>query len=301
MVSVTGSLSDLEQKVSAGQPLTRADAERVLTSVDLISIGMLGQAARQRRTNDDVTFLRVALVSGGVVPDERGDPGEVRITGTPHVIEEAVAQVEKTKVFAAGVPLTGFGVQEILDLAGHDRTALVDVAARLARAGLESIAEFSVDTFDTTEEALEVAQAIERGGLGVWRLTVEHASLADRLKLIDRAAELARTLATVRAFAPLPRRDPVENPSTGYDDVRTMAVARLICDAIGAIQVDWPLYGPKLAQVALAYGADDIDGIAAVDSQVLGARRAPKEDIMRQIRAAGCVPIERNGRGERRP
>ena len=49
-------------------------------------------------------------------------------------------------------------------------------------------------------------------------------------------------------------------PTTGYDDVKRIALARLVVDNIASIQVDWTLYGPKLAQVALTVGADDIDG-----------------------------------------
>ena len=79
-----------------------------------------------------------------------------------------------------------------------------------------------------------------------------------------------------KEFAPLPREDVPEQPSTGYDDVRTVAVARLVCSGIASIQVDWPLYGPKLAQVAIAFGADDIDGVAAIDALNLGPRRAPR-------------------------
>jgi 2-iminoacetate synthase ThiH len=61
------------------------------------------------------------------------------------------------------------------------------------------------------------------------------------------------------------------------------------------------LYGPKLAQVALLYGANDVDGIAAADTAQLGPRRSPVEEIRRQIRAASGVPVERNGRYERIP
>ncbi len=77
-------------------------------------------------------------------------------------------------------------------------------------------------------------------------------------------------------------------------------MARLVAMAIPAIQVDWPLYGPKLAQVALTYGANDIDGVPAEDEAALGARRAASADVARQIRAAASVPVERDGRYERR-
>ena len=82
--------------------------------------------------------------------------------------------------------------------------------------------------------------------------------------------------------------------------MKAIAVARVWARHIPAIQVDWPLYGPKLAQVAIAYGADDIDGVSAVDDVQLGRRRSPREDIERQIRAAGATPVERNGRYDRR-
>ena len=65
-----------------------------------------------------------------------------------------------------------------------------------------------------------------------------------------------------------------------------------------SIQVDWTLYGPKLAQVALTVGADDVDGVSPVDDMSEGRRRAPLEEIRRNIRAAGLEPVERNGRFE---
>jgi aminodeoxyfutalosine synthase len=71
-----------------------------------------------------------------------------------------------------------------------------------------------------------------------------------------------------------------------------------MASAIPHIQVDWVLYGPKLAQVAIEYGADDLDGVAAVDIEKQGVRRSPKQDIERQIRSAFAEPAERNGRYE---
>jgi aminodeoxyfutalosine synthase len=64
---------------------------------------------------------------------------------------------------------------------------------------------------------------------------------------------------------------------------------------IPSIQVDWTLYGPKLAQVALTVGADDVDGVAAVDPGILGTRRSPIEEITGNIRAASLEPRERDG------
>ena len=80
--------------------------------------------------------------------------------------------------------------------------------------------------------------------------------------------------------------------------MRQVALARLLVDNIQSIQVDWRIYGPKLAQVALAFGANDVDGVSPVDSLEHGRRRAPLEEITQNIRAASLVPVQRNGRFE---
>ena len=63
-----------------------------------------------------------------------------------------------------------------------------------------------------------------------------------------------------------------------------VALARLAAPNIPSIQVDWRRYGPKLAQVALTFGADDIDGDLASDEAPEGRRRAPLEEIRAQHR-----------------
>jgi aminodeoxyfutalosine synthase len=111
-------------------------------------------------------------------------------------------------------------------------------------------------------------------------------------------AAVQRNVAVIRSFAPLPRRVTPAAPSTGYDDVKRVAIARLAIENIPSIQVDWALYGPKLAQVALTMGADDVDAVSAEDDESEGRRRAPLAEIIRNIRAAGFEPVERNGRYE---
>ena len=78
--------------------------------------------------------------------------------------------------------------------------------------------------------------------------------------------------------------------------MKTVAIARLAAPNVPHIQVDWLRYGPKLAQVALTFGADDVDGISASDAAPEGRRRAPLEEIRRNIEAAGFEPVERDGR-----
>jgi aminodeoxyfutalosine synthase len=111
-----------------------------------------------------------------------------------------------------------------------------------------------------------------------------------------RAAALHERLACVRALSPLAAASQGLRPSTGYDDVKAVALARLAAPNIPSIQVDWLRYGPKLAQVALTFGADDLDGVGCSDDAPDGRRRAPLEEVRRNIQAAGFTPVERDGR-----
>ena len=82
-------------------------------------------------------------------------------------------------------------------------------------------------------------------------------------------------------------------PSTGYDDVHLVALARLLVP-VTHVQVDWQRYGPKLAQVALTFGADDLDD-GVVERR--GGRRPPavaaRGDAPEHQAAASSRPVER--------
>ena len=288
--------SEFEAVVQAGTPLTREQAEALLASPDLVGVGLLGEMARHAATADRVSYGRVCVVSDAA-PSGLGDAGEVRIVSVPASIDDARRLVRMAAAVAGTIPLTGFSLGDLVSVTGGDHLALADLARTLHADGLEAVAEAALDTLGDTDNAVEVVRAAVHGGLAVRRATIGRAAIDQRLDLIERAAAIQRETDAFRAFAPLPRLDPADSPATGYDDVRTIAIARLMCRSIPLIQVDWRLYGPKLAQVAIAYGANDIDGIAAVDGD-LGARRSPREDIERQIRAAFATPVERNGRYE---
>ena len=162
----------------------------------------------------------------------------------------------------------------------------------LREAGLARVAEARADAGDDPCW-IELAAA-ER--VPVTRLAVATVG-ADGLETARRVAGWGSAAASVRAFAPLPAVAG-SRPSTGYDDLRRVALTRLVVDNIDSIQVDWRLYGPKLAQVALTFGADDVDAVSPIDALEHGWRRAPLEEITRNVRAAARVPIERNGRFE---
>ena len=279
------------ETVSAAVLMTRADVESLLSAANLLDLGQRADEARRARHGNAATYVTVFDMAGdaGDVPE---GVREVRITGRPQSIDAAVASVKAAKGVAGERVLTGFALSELIDLAAESGTTLEQLASRLASEGLESVAEVPIDVVGDPVRAVSDVLA---GGLSAWRVVVHRAVWSDRLALIDKVSQLQRATGAVKAFAPLPRIDDRAEPSTGFDDVRTIAAARLMCD-VPRIQVDWPLYGPKLAQVALTYGADDIDGVSAVDTLGLGRRRAPIEDVERNIRAAGLEPQPRSGR-----
>lgn len=291
-------LTDLESKAASGEALTHDDALRVLGCTDLVSVGLLGEAARRAHHGERVTYCQVLNLDSSrgsqSGPLDAGEAREIRLAGRPESFAAAAAWVKAVAAVAGGLPVTGFSAADLLDLATGDHLALAEGARLLHEAGLFAVASLPIDRLD---DPAEVVRALQHGGLAVPRAVIERAVTPEaRLGLIERVAALQHDTGALTAFAPLPIHDEADTPSTGYDDVRTMAVARLLCPSVPSIQVDWALYGPKLAQVAIAYGVDDIDNVPAADTLGLGHRRSPREEIERQIAAAFATPAARDGR-----
>ena len=303
--STAASVEAIGERLRAGGRLTAADAEALARTTDLVALGALADERRRRLRGDRVTFVRVFEVdaaneadaantdAGGTGPD--GLPpraGEVRLVGRPAGVGAALAATRRLRAAAGRTPLTGFVLDDLVDVCRADASAVREALAALREAGLARIAEARADG-GGDPRWIELA-ADER--LPVARLTVASAG-ADGLQTARRVAAWGSAVAGVGAFAPLPRAAG-PGPSTGYDDLRRVALARLVVDNIDSIQVDWRLYGPKLAQVALAFGADDVDAVSPIDALDHGRRRAPLEEIARNVSAAARVPVERDGRFE---
>ena len=160
-------------------------------------------------------------------------------------------------------------------------------------AGLDALADLPLDTIADLPGALK---ALEAAGFDDLRLGIARIAAAERTDLLLRAGELQAEFGGIRWLNPLPAALSAFRPTTGYEDVKMVAIARLAAPNIPSIQVDWQRYGPKLAQVALTFGADDLSGVSASDEAPEGRRRAPLEEIRRNIEAAGFEPVERDGR-----
>ncbi|HUZ45628.1 MAG TPA: aminofutalosine synthase MqnE [Terriglobia bacterium] len=87
--------------------------------------------------------------------------------------------------------------------------------------------------------------------------------------------------------------------TTGFMDLKNIAVARLMLDNFPHIKAYWIMLTPRVAQIALRFGADDIDGTVAEEKiyHDAGAKTPQvmtRQEIMRLIREAGFEPFERD-------
>lgn len=282
-------------RLSSGQPLSPAEIDDLARTHDLLPLGMLADVGHRRLHGARVTFVRVATCRlaasrDAVIPS---GAGEVRIEGTPGDLGAAVDAVAAVRTVAGDRAVSGLAWPDVERIAVADGAGTAHALGRLRDAGLDAIASLPLDGM--AEPAAVVEQLGEAGFLGL-RLTIDAAPADARLAHLRQAAALHARFGTIQALNPLPLSLNAYRPTTGYEDVKMVALARLAAPEIPMIQVDWRRYGPKLAQVALTFGADDVDGIAADEAGAEGRRRTPLEEIRRNIEAAGFTAVERDGR-----
>jgi aminodeoxyfutalosine synthase len=290
-MSLSLSRDALMGRVSAGERLSSDDIRDLAATPDILSLGMLADVVRRRLHQTKTTFLRVAecAFDAPVIDAAQVKAHEIRVTGSPAQLADALRVVEtiKSKGTRTVSALTWSDVER---LAGSDDIG--DVLKQLRGAGLDSL---SVLPLDGQTDVATMVERLVSAGFAQIRLTVDKAPSEVRTNLLLRAGELQDRHGCIQAINPLPMTLATFRPTTGYDDVKMVAIARLAAPNIPTVQVDWRRYGPKLAQVALTFGADDIDGVSASDEAPEGRRRAPLEEIRRNIEAAGFEPVERTG------
>jgi len=87
--------------------------------------------------------------------------------------------------------------------------------------------------------------------------------------------------------------------TTGYDDLKTLAIGRLMLDNIPHVKAFWIMVGLKVAQLSVAFGVDDIDGTVVEEriTHMAGAstpEALSKQDLVDMIVETGHVPVERD-------
>lgn len=209
---------------------------------------------------------------------------------------------------------------EIIYIAHISKLSLRDTLQRLKDAGLHSIpgagGEILVDRVrkiiapykDTTDEWLACMRtATELGLRSTASMMFGHVeTLHERVEHLSRIRDLQDECAPFRAFIawnfqPEETNLPIEHKASGLDYLRTIAIARIFLDNIDNLQVSILTQGPKIAQLALGYGANDF-GSVMIEEKVVSAKgnkfiidATAFEEV---ISAAGYEPRRRNTRYE---
>ncbi len=127
---------------------------------------------------------------------------------------------------------------------------------------------------------------------------------AERVEHLVKLREAQDETGGFQTFIPLafhPENTELDHipPTTGMMDLRTIAVSRLMLDNFPHIKAFWIMITPRIAQIALSFGADDIDGTVLEehithDAGATTPQGLTQKEMIRLIREAGRTPVERD-------
>jgi len=227
--------------------------------------------------------------------------------------------LRRMKAIRPDVHLKAFTAAEIHYFTEISGETVETVLRRLRAAGLGSLSgggcEVLVERVHRkmfagkcgAEEWLEVHAVAHRLGIPTTAtILFNHIeTLEERIVHLMRLRDLQDAAPGFTAFVPLPFHP--ENtffarrwrPATGYTELRMVAVARLMLDNFPHVKAYWLTLGPEVAQLALSFGASDIDGTVEEEHIMhMAGSRAPQllsEARLRDmITEAGRVPVERD-------
>ncbi|NOZ13482.1 MAG: aminofutalosine synthase MqnE [Acidobacteria bacterium] len=264
----------------------------------------------------------------GILEKLKGDVAagatEVHIVGGLHPtwrFEEYVEIVREIHRHYPALHIKAFTCVEIDHFAGISGKSLTEVFEILKDAGLGSMPGGGAEVFSprvrkklcakkiSGERWLEVARAAHHSGLksNATLLYGHIETVEERIDHLSKLRQLQDETGGFQAFIPLSwHKEGTELErvlnipgATGLEDLKMIAVSRIFLDNFDHIKAYWVMLGKKLAQTALWFGADDLDGTVADERVTFMAggktdRFATIDEIIHLIRSAGKVPVERN-------
>jgi cyclic dehypoxanthinyl futalosine synthase len=351
--TATSALDAVYDRAAAGDRLTAEEATRLLRDGDLLTLGALATAARDRRhpgrivtyiCDRNVNYSNVCVTYCSFCAFYRA-PGHSE--GYVQTYEQIAARLEELRaqggrqVLLQGghhpdlpfswyegllrhlrerfpeINVHGFSPPEIHHFSQTFRMPVADVIARLREAGLGSIpgggGEILVERVRrviaplkaSTDEWLGVMREAHRQGLrsSATMMYGHVETLEERVEHLARLRDLQDETGGFTAFVCWPFQRPhtnlarkVERTSGAHDYLRTLAVARLFLDGFDHLQSSWVTQGPKVGQMALEFGADDMGGTMMEENVVSAAGttyRLPPDEMEALIRDAGYEPRRR--------
>lgn len=212
---------------------------------------------------------------------------------------------------------------EIAHLARIEKSSVRDVLIRLKEAGLTSLPGGGAEVFSTAVRATIAERKLtgaewlavhrEAHQLGIpsnCTMLYGHVETADdRIEHLGSLRALQDETGGFLTYIPLAYHPDhnelgeelgrVGTATTGYEDLKNIAVGRLYLDNIPHVKTHWPMVTPFLSQIALSFGCDDVEGTVVFERiyHEAGARTQMHlhyMDLVGLIRGAGKQPIERN-------
>jgi aminodeoxyfutalosine synthase len=212
---------------------------------------------------------------------------------------------------------------EIAHLARIEKSTVRAVLVALKEAGLTSMPGGGAEVFSTAvratiaERKLTGAEWIavhrEAHALGIptnCTMLYGHVeTAADRIEHLDMLRSLQDDTGGFLTYIPLAYHTEnnelgealgrVGSATTGYEDLKNIAVGRLFLDNIPHVKTHWPMVTPFMSQVVLDFGCDDLEGTVVYERiyHEAGARTAmhmPYGELVRLVRGAGKRPVERD-------
>jgi cyclic dehypoxanthinyl futalosine synthase len=215
------------------------------------------------------------------------------------------------------VHLHAFSVPEIWYLAKLEKVSVRKVLEKLIASGLDSIPGGGAEILEdetrrriwsrakaSTEQWLSVHRKAHELGLrttATMMFGVGEPTSA-RVEHLLRVRDLQDQTGGFTAFIPWTFQESGTDlqgevePSGGYDYLRTLAISRLALDNVQHIQGSWVTQGPKIGQISLHFGADDLGSIMLEENVVAAAGtryQMTQAEMERVIREAGFVPRQR--------
>jgi aminodeoxyfutalosine synthase len=222
------------------------------------------------------------------------------------------------KTARPAIHVKAFTMVELDQIAKSAGKPLAEVLPELVAAGLGSCPGGGAEIFAervhragyrlkiSGEEWLELARTVHRAGLRS-NCTMLHGhieTLEEKVDHLDRLRRLQDETGGFQTYIPLSFH-PANNEwshlpgPSALDELREIAVGRLMLDNIAHVKAYWIMLGIEIAQLALAFGADDVDG-TVVEEHIYhdaGARtpqQVQRAELVAWIQDAGRIPVERD-------
>lgn len=265
-----------------------------------MSVDEVKQKVRDRLT-EPITEIHMV---GGIHPDLPFEYYLELLKGIKEVKSELHIQAFTCVEIAHLAELAGKSIEKTLEL-------LIDAGlGSLPGGGAEvfspRIREITCEKKLSGKDWLEVAKVAHKLGMksNATMLYGHIETMEERLEHLTALREAQDETDGFLAFIPLsfhPKNTKMSDLSrtTGIDDLKNIAVARLFLDNFPHIKAYWVMIGPQMAQIALSFGADDMDGTVQeeVITHMAGAdtdQAIGSNTLVRLIKEAGRVPVERD-------